>query len=176
MNCDIMLPLKKGTPLQTNQILRAILTPLKLTPQETLSLYALVSFPMNEERLSALLREEGDRDFKPCSLEELGAFLDGLILFKRGPSPKKTTDKKTAEDTFIPLTNNLILKKLRIALELKEPETEIIFSLGEAELSRQELKSLFRKEDHKNFRACSDALLMAFLEGLDEYYYDGTEN
>ena len=160
--------------MKTNQILTAILTPLKLTPQEILSLYALVSFPMSEERLGALLREEGDRDFKACSFEELGAFLDGLILSRRGPSPKKTTDEKTAEDTPIPLTNNLILKKLRIALELKEPETEIIFTLGEAELSRQELKSLFRKEDHKNFRACSDALLMAFLEGLDEYYYDGT--
>ena len=157
--------------MQTNQILRAILTPLKLTPQETLSLYALVSFPMSEERLGALLQEEGNRDFKLCSFEELGAFLDGLILFKRGPSPKKAK-----EDVAIPLTNNLILKKLRIALELKEPETEIIFALGEAELSRQELKSLFRKEDHKNFRACSDELLMAFLEGLDEYYYDGTES
>ena len=155
--------------MQTNQILRAILTPLKFTPQETLSLYTLVSFPMSEERLGALLREGGDRDFKSCSFEELGAFLDGLILFKRGPS-----SKKTAEDTPTPLTNNLILKKLRIALELKEPETEIIFSLGEAELSKQELKSLFRKENHKNFKACSDALLMAFLEGLDEYYYDGT--
>ena len=171
MNCDIILPSKKGIPLQTNQILRAILTPLKLTPQEILSLYQRISFPMSEERLSSLLREEGDRDFKPCSYEELGAFLDGLILFKRGPSPKKAK-----ESAVIPLTNNLILKKLRIALELKEPETEIIFSLGEAELSKQELKSLFRKEDHKNFRACSDELLMVFIEGLDEYYYDGTEN
>ena len=124
---------------------------------------------MTEARLTSLLHAEGDRDFKQCSYEELGAFLDGLILFKRGPSPKKTNS-----DEIIPLTNNLILKKLRIALELKEPETEIIFALGEAELSRQELKSLFRKEDHKNFRACSDTLLMAFLEGLDEYYYDGT--
>ena len=124
---------------------------------------------MTETELASLLHTEEDKDFKLCSFEELGAFLDGLILFKRGPSPKKTK-----EDVVIPLTNNLILKKLRIALELKEPETEIIFSLGEAELSKQELKSLFRKEDHKNFRACSDELLMAFLEGLDEYYYDGT--
>ena len=154
--------------MQTNKILTSIITPLKLTQEEILNIYQLTKHPMTEERLASLLHEEGDRDFKLCSFEELGAFLDGLILFKRGPSPKKAK-----EDAVIPLTNNLLLKKLRIALELKEPETEIIFSLGEAELSKQELKSLFRKEDHKNFRACSDALLMAFLEGLDEYYYDG---
>jgi uncharacterized protein YehS (DUF1456 family) len=52
---------------------------------------------------------------------------------------------------------------------------EIIFGLADVELSKQELKSLFRKEDHKNFRACSDTLLMAFVEGLDEFYYSGPE-
>ena len=156
--------------MKTNQILTSIITPLKLSTQEILDIYQLADLPMTEARLTSLLHDEKDRDFKLCSFEELGAFLDGLILAKRGPSPSKAKN-----DVVIPLTNNLILKKLRIALELKEPETEIIFSLGEAELSRQELKSLFRKEDHKNFRACSDDLLMAFLEGVDEYYYDGPE-
>ena len=157
--------------MKTNQILTGIITPLKLTTEEILEIYNLAEFSITEGRLAALLHAEEERDFKLCSFEELGAFLDGLILFKRGPSPKKSK-----EDVVIPLTNNLILKKLRIALELKEPETEIIFSLGEVELSKQELKSLFRKEDHKNFRSCSDELLMAFLEGLDEYYYDGSKD
>jgi uncharacterized protein YehS (DUF1456 family) len=35
------------------------------------------------------------------------------------------------------------------------------------------MASLFRKEGHKNFKRCSDELLMAFLEGLDEFYYVG---
>jgi uncharacterized protein YehS (DUF1456 family) len=157
--------------LKTNQILAGIITPLKLSTEEILEIYNLAEFSITESRLVALLHTEGERDFKQCSFEELGTFLDGLILFRRGPSPKKAK-----EDAVIPLTNNLILKKLRIALELKEPETEIIFSLGEVELSKQELKSLFRKEDHKNFRSCSDELLMAFLEGLDEYYYDGSKD
>jgi uncharacterized protein YehS (DUF1456 family) len=41
--------------------------------------------------------------------------------------------------------------------------------------SKQELKSLFRKEGHKNFKACSDTLLMAFLEGLEEFCYIGED-
>ena len=101
----------------------------------------------------------------------MGVFLDGLVTLKRGPSPKKSET-----DEVVELTNNLILKKLRIALELKEPETEIIFSLGEAELSKQQLASLFRKEGHKNFKECSDELLNAFLDGLDEFYFVGDIN
>ncbi|MCF6207281.1 MAG: DUF1456 family protein, partial [Sulfurovum sp.] len=57
------------------------------------------------------------------------------------------------------------------ALELKEPETELIFNLGDVMLSKQELKSLFRNEKHKNFKSCPDSLLMAFLEGLEEFNY-----
>jgi uncharacterized protein YehS (DUF1456 family) len=156
--------------LKTNDILYKITTALSLTNKEILEIYKLEDYNMSEEHLEALLKKRVDKGFEECSYEELGVFLDGLVTFKRGPSPKRPNS-----DEAVPLTNNLILKKLRIALELKEPETEIIFGLGDATLGKQELKSLFRKESHKNFKACPDALLMAFLEGLDEFYYSGEE-
>jgi len=156
--------------LNTNDILYKIQKALSLTPEEMLKAYELESYEMSAEHLDALLKKRQDKAFKKCSYEELGVFLDGLVTLKRGPSPQKSEDAEAVE-----LTNNLILKKLRIAMELKEPETEIIFGLGDATLSKQEMKSLFRKEGHKNFKACSDELLDAFLEGLDEYYYSGEE-
>jgi len=156
-------------PIQTNEILYRIQKALNLSETQMLEAYALADYPMEPSHLSSLLKRRNDKAFHPCSYEELGVFLDGLILLKRGPSPKK----KPESDEVIELTNNLILKKLRIALELKEAETEIIFNLADVMLTKQELKSLFRKEDHKNFKACSDELLMAFLEGLDEFYYVG---
>ncbi len=154
--------------MNTNDILFKIQKALSLSQEEILSAYALESYEMSAEHLDTLMKKRQDKVFKACSYEELGLFLDGLVTLKRGPSPKKPNDDEAVE-----LTNNLILKKLRIALELKEAETEIIFGLGEAELSKQELKSLFRKEGHRNFKACSDALLMSFLDGLDEFYYVG---
>jgi uncharacterized protein YehS (DUF1456 family) len=157
--------------LKTNDILYKIQKALSLTSEDILKAYELESYKMNLEHLNSLLKKRQDRGFKLCSYEELGVFLDGLVTLKRGPSPKKNN-----EDEVVELTNNLILKKLRIALELKEAETEIIFSLGEAELSKQQLASLFRKEGHKNFKACSDELLNAFLDGLDEFYYVGDED
>ena len=154
--------------MNTNDILYKIQKALNLSQEEILEAYALESHEMSAEHLDTLLKKRQDKAFQHCSYEELGLFLDGLVTLKRGPSPKRSN-----EDEAVELTNNLILKKLRIALELKEPETEIIFGLGEVALTKQELKSLFRKESHKNFKACPDALLMAFLDGLDEFYYVG---
>ncbi|MCF6244095.1 MAG: DUF1456 family protein [Sulfurovum sp.] len=153
--------------LTTNEILFRIQKALKLSLEDMLEAYKLESYDMASEHLNALLKKRLDKGFEKCTYEELGIFLDGLVTLKRGPSPKKPNDEA------VELTNNLILKKLRIALELKEVETEIIFGLAEVELTKQQLASLFRKESHKNFKPCSDELLMAFLEGLDEFYFIG---
>ena len=154
--------------MKTNDILYKIQKALNLSQKEMLEAYKLADYNMDAAHLDSLLKRRQDEGSKLCSYEELGVFLDGFVILKRGPSPKKKN-----EDEAIELTNNLILKKLRIALELKEAETEIIFSLGEAELSKQQLASLFRKEGHKNFKECSNELLMAFLDGLDEFYFVG---
>jgi len=154
--------------ISTNEILYRIQKALNLTLVDMAQAYTLVNHEMEAAHLEALLKRRLDKGFELCSYEELGVFLDGLVTLKRGPSTKKKDENEVVE-----LTNNLILKKLRIALELKEAETEIIFGLAEVELSKQQLASLFRKESHKNFKPCSDELLMSFLEGLDEFYYIG---
>ena len=154
--------------MNTNDILSKIQKALHLSHEEILHMYKLSEYEMDASHLESLLKRRMDKGFELCSYEELGLFLDGLILLKRGPSPKKQND-----DEVVELSNNLILKKLRIALELKEAETEIVFGLADVILTKQELKSLFRKENHKNFKACSDELLMAFLNGLDEFYFIG---
>ena len=154
--------------IKTNEILYRIKKALNLTNEEVLKVYGLENYTMDASHLESLLKRRQDDGFNVATYEELGVFLDGLVTLKRGPSPKKPND-----DEVVELTNNLILKKLRIALELKEAETEIIFGLADVELSKQQLASLFRKEGHKNFKVCSDELLMAFLNGLDEFYYTG---
>jgi len=156
--------------IQTNEIIYKIQKALTLSTKDILEIYTLENYAIRETEINALLTRRQDKNFKICSYEALGIFLDGLITFKRGASPKKSEIKEA-----ITLSNNLILKKLRIALELKEPELEIIFGLADIALTKQQLSSLFRKETHKNFKPCSDSLLIAFLEGLDEFYYEGEE-
>jgi len=156
--------------MQINDILFKLKTALSLDSKNMIKAYALADYEMTEERLANILKRRQDDGYEDATFEELGVFLDGLVLLKRGPS-----DKVANEDEAVALTNNLILKKVRVAMELKEPELVILFALAETTLTKRQIGSLFRKEGGKNFKECSDELLMAFLEGLDEFYYDGEE-
>jgi uncharacterized protein YehS (DUF1456 family) len=67
------------------------------------------------------------------------------------------------------LSNNDILKKLRVALELKDEDVIHILKLADFDLSKSELNALYRKPDHPNYRECGDQLLRNFLNGLIIY-------
>lgn len=64
------------------------------------------------------------------------------------------------------MKNNLILKKLRIALDLKEADLFQIFELSGNAINKSLLSGIFRKEGHKNYRECSEKLLEDFLNGF----------
>ena len=160
----------ENTLMQINDILFKIQKALSLDNKSMLEAYSLAGYEMNEERLENILKKRQDKAYEEATYEELGVFLDGLVLLKRGASSKPNDD-----DEVVELTNNLILKKIRVAMELKEADLLILFALAEVTITKRQIGSLFRKEGSKNFKACSDELLMAFLEGLDEFYYDGEE-
>lgn len=67
------------------------------------------------------------------------------------------------------LTNNDILKKIRVALELKDEDVVKILKLAEFNISKSELNALYRKPDHPNYKECGDQLLRNFLNGLIIY-------
>jgi uncharacterized protein YehS (DUF1456 family) len=88
-------------------------------------------------------------------------FLDGLIYFKRGKD-----DSRPAPPLELPLTNNTVLKKLRVAFELKEEDMHEILKSSGFPLSKPELTALLRKQGHTNYRECGDQVLRNFLKGL----------
>lgn len=63
------------------------------------------------------------------------------------------------------MNNNEIIKKLRIALDLKELDMIGIFGLSGYEITKSELSGIFRKEGAKNYKECSDLVLNNFLNG-----------
>ncbi len=67
------------------------------------------------------------------------------------------------------LTNNDILKKLRVALQLKDEDIIKILKLADFEISKSELNALFRNPTHPNYKECGDQLLRNFLNGLIIY-------
>ncbi len=144
-----------------NTILRLIYSALNVDESVMKEIFALGKFEVKDETLHGYLQEVGDKDFRDYGYEALGSFLDGLIIYKRGASRQQSNN-----DEVVSLTNNLILKKLRIAFELKDVDLYFIFESVGLKLNKSELSGLFRKENHKNFRRCSDELLLKFLEGL----------
>ncbi len=149
--------------MNTNEILRDCYTLLGVDESQMVDIFKLGGFDVNPDTLSGYLKPEGDKEFLDCGYEALGSFLDGLITYKRGSS-----DKKNSKDVEVRLNNNLILKKLRIAYELKEVDLYAIFNSVDIDITKNELGSLFRKEGHKNYRSCPDSILKLFLEGLIE--------
>jgi uncharacterized protein YehS (DUF1456 family) len=64
------------------------------------------------------------------------------------------------------LSNNAILKRLRIAYQLRDDDIHAILQLAAFPISKPELNALFRQEGHPNYRPCGDQLLRNFLKGL----------
>lgn len=64
------------------------------------------------------------------------------------------------------MTNNDILKKLRVALQLRDDQIVDILGLVDFNVSKSEINALFRNEDHPNFKPCGDQILRNFLNGL----------
>ena len=67
------------------------------------------------------------------------------------------------------MTNNDILKKLRVALQLNNEDIIHILKLVDFTATKSELGALFRNEDHPNYKPCGDQLLRNFLNGLIIY-------
>jgi hypothetical protein len=67
------------------------------------------------------------------------------------------------------LTNNEILKKLRVALQLNHDEIISILELVEFKITKGALGDLYRAEDHPNYVEAGDQILRNFLNGLVIY-------
>ncbi|MDD2345494.1 MAG: DUF1456 family protein [Bacteroidales bacterium] len=67
------------------------------------------------------------------------------------------------------LTNNDILKKLRVALQLRDEDIIEILNLVDFRVTKTELSAFFRKDDHPNYKPLQDQILRNFLNGLVIY-------
>ncbi len=79
------------------------------------------------------------------------------------PSPTLAQPPRPVEKR---VTNNLILKKLRVAFQLKDLDMHAVFEDAGFPLSKPEMTALFRQPGHKHYRACGDQILRNFLKGL----------
>ena len=155
--------------MKLSYIFQSLKEALNLNRKQIIHIYSLQDYYIDEERLNDILKNPSKKGAKEPTYEELGIFLDGLFEYKRKEKPKIN------EDEEVILDNNLILKKIRAALNLKEYEIELIFELADFKISKSQIKDLFRGANHPKLKYCDDKILKAFLEGLKEFYFDSGE-
>lgn len=146
-----------------NDVLRSIRYMLDLSDNKVIEIIRLADaeFPIERTDVQAFLKKDEDEGYLECSNSVLAHFLDGLVVQRRGrdeTQPPRPVEKR--------VTNNVVLKKLRVAFELKDVDMHLILSSAGFPISKPELSALFRQPGHKNFRLCGDQLLRNFLKGL----------
>ncbi|MEH7443003.1 DUF1456 family protein [Bacillus sp. JJ1122] len=121
-----------------------------------------------EEVYGAIDVEEND-DYIKCNNKTLESFLNGFITFKRGKQ-----DPKPGQPEIPALTNehvnNMLLKKLKIALSMTSEDMLDIFKMAGISVTKGELGALLRKPGHKNYKECGDKFARNFLKGLAVKY------
>lgn len=148
-----------------SDILRRIRYALQIKDSSMLELFKSGGVELELETLIKHLKKEDEDGYAPLTSKNLTAFLDGLILKKRGVRENPSTSPVKKEL----LNNNLVLRKIKIALELREEDILAILKRSEMEISKSELSALFRQKNHKNYKVCGDQLLRNFLAGLAVY-------
>lgn len=127
-------------------------------------MFKLGGYEASKEELLTWLAREEDSHFVLCKDEMMARFLNGLIIKNRGPKGDGIPEPETV------LSNNIILRKLKIALELQSDDLIEMLKLNHYTISKHELSALFRRPDHKNYRRCLDQLMRNILDAMEKYY------
>jgi uncharacterized protein YehS (DUF1456 family) len=146
-----------------NDLLRSLRYALNLNGETIAGLCTLGGHDITPIEVLKLLKKEKEAGFAVCDDLVMGAFLDGLIISRRGPHEQQPASGTEAAGA---LNNNLILRKLRIALELNEEAMRALLEIAGVQISKSELSAMFRAKGHKNYKPCGDQFLRNFIRGL----------
>ncbi len=157
--------------MTNNDILRRLRYILNIKDTKIKKILSLVNYHVPLPRIVSWLKKEDHEDFTECSDKDLTAFLDGLIIEKRGKKEDANSSKTQAPaQTPIRLNNNLVFLKLKIAFNLKSDDVLELLSMANYKISSSELSAFFRKKTHRHYRECKDQIMRKFLKGLQLKY------
>lgn len=145
----------------SNDYLRSIRFMLDVNDAKLAEIISLTGEQVEPEIMKVYLRVEEDEGFIRCPDETMAHFLDGLVILKRGKD-----ETRAPLPLEIPVTNNVVLKKLKVAFSLKEEDIHELLDLSGFKIGRSEVSAFLRKKGHINYRECGDQFLRNFLKGL----------
>ena len=152
--------------MTNNDVIRRIRYIFAISDSAMMNIFSSGGLSVTREEISNWLKADNDPDLVTCQDVQFATFLNGFINEKRGKKegPQAIAEKK--------LNNNLVLTKLKIALNYKAEDVLEALQLADFTLGKHELSAFFRKPGHKHYRECKDQILRNFLQGLQIKYRD----
>lgn len=150
--------------MDNNDILIRLRYALELKNKEMAEIFNLGGEEVSVPEVVQILTktDEENEDQIECTHSMLDSFLNGLIIFKRGPKPGQPVNPEPPREHV----NNLLLKKVKIALSLTTDDMIDLFDDAGIRVTKGELGALLRKAGHKNYMECGDKFARNFLKGL----------
>jgi len=158
--------------MDNNDILIRLRYALEIKNKEMAEIFNLGGVEVTVPEVIKILTKSDDEaeydDQIKCNNSMFDSFLNGLIIYKRGKQEPKPGQPDTPEPSIKKSANvnNLLLKKVKIALALTTEDMLEIFGNAGITVTKGELGALLRKEGHKNYKECGDKFARNFLKGL----------
>jgi len=144
-----------------NDILRSIRFLMNVNDSTLADILRLANLNVSTAEIVAFLRRDDEVGYVACSDRILSHFLNGLVLYKRGADPSRPP-----QPVEMPVTNNLVVKRLRVAFELKDSDIIDLLAKTGLRVSKAELGAFCRRPDHRNYRECGDQFLRNLFKAL----------
>lgn len=167
-NNDILIRLRYALDIKNTEMVEIFkLGGIEVTKEEVLKMLIKSKDSYHNEVGNAGDIDEDEENIK-CNNFMLESFLNGLIIFKRGKQDSKPGQPERPARYIKDngSVNNVLLKKLKIALALTSEDMLDILEEAGVIITKGELSALFRKEGHKNYIECGDRYARNFLKGL----------
>jgi uncharacterized protein YehS (DUF1456 family) len=147
--------------MTNNSIFRRIRFIYNFSDHDLMDIFKLVGCVVNRTQIIRWLNKEDHEDYLVMKDEELATFLNGFIVLKRGKKegPQPQPEKQ--------LSNNMIFRKMRIALNLIDEDIIQILASVEMRMSKHELSALFRNPNQRQYVECNNQVLRNFFQGLE---------
>ncbi|MFA9422824.1 MAG: DUF1456 family protein [Sedimentibacter sp.] len=167
--------------MNNNEILIIMGHALDIESTDMVEIFKLGGIELSKEDVEKMLIESKEdcstedencddiEEITKCKNGTLESFLNGFIILKRGKQDLKPGQTETPSLSIKgnKSINNIILKKLKIALSLSSEDMLDIFDESGDQLTKGELSNMFRKEGHTHYKKCDDKHIRNFFEGLE---------
>ena len=150
--------------MTNNDIIRQIRYAFDYSDTKMIQLFSLADLTVTRSQVSNWLRKEGHAAYQELTDKQLAYFLNGLINDKRGLKEGAPMEPENR------LNNNIKLRKLKIALNMRDEDIIKTMSLAGLRIGKPELSAFFRNPNHRQYRQCKDQFLRNFLHGVQIKY------